>query len=769
MAEYRTREQVEAYLARILNPDRSFHLYEMEGGWLVQADTSSMDLDASLGMTSLVVDADTGVVFEYPSWSSHMIADDFGEAKRNRRRPAMRQVYPPVSIEDAPPAYEPVVFEPPSDAFCSELGFDALYGIPTWEERVELGPPWQAGRRLCIPVGFTEGRSTVELDVNSGVEGGMGHGLVAGRDKSGLLESIVLGLAITHSPRELNLVLVDIGCSGVFHAVSTLPHVVGVASGVIRDRSRIVSIGEILAEEAERRSDRIQNSSGFTSLGEYEAARAAGADLDPIPELIVVVDNLHEMPEGRNQLVDALLLLARVGRSLGIHLLFGTNRFGTRPEWIDSHASWRIASKVSSESESNALVGTAAAAHLPDEPGHAYLTAPGVEPIRFRAALASPSMPDGWPDQCAMWLTVAARAQLLPAGEILMPSMEWRVRDDGPRQREDGGPVDFDSLYDTDMGLYDLAHRWSPRGSDTLRRIPIGLGESGQPVGLDVNAVHGAAGACGYLLCADAAVRTAQMETILLGLAISHSPEILNFVFLDRGLVGTFDRLVGLPHVSAVVACVNENSLYVRAVADALYLEIERRHSVLQELGFADFTQYNNARISGQELTPMPELMIVGDVSGRRFEAVDPNMQDLITVLAHRDGPAAGIHVLWVGSEFAELPPATEGFRYRLDFAPASADAALSANGETPDERTLGHLKSPVADAVRYEAPIALRPRRLHRILLDLRYLGCNSEEPWQPYAITGAPAPLPSWPGYPDALLPWEPPADTAIRPWGD
>ncbi len=97
MAEYRTREQAEQYLARIFNPDRRFHLYELDRGWLVQSILTQEEIDSGrgLGMTSLVIDADNGVVYQYPSWSTDMIADAFQEAKRAGERPKALQIYPP--------------------------------------------------------------------------------------------------------------------------------------------------------------------------------------------------------------------------------------------------------------------------------------------------------------------------------------------------------------------------------------------------------------------------------------------------------------------------------------------------------------------------------------------------------------------------------------------------------------------------------------------------------------------------------------------------
>jgi hypothetical protein len=98
MAEYRTTEQVEQYLARIFNPDRQFQLYPFEIGWLVQSVLSPEEIaaDQAVGLTNLVIDSETGVVTQYPSWSAMMIAEDFREAKQAGRAPSGRQIYPPL-------------------------------------------------------------------------------------------------------------------------------------------------------------------------------------------------------------------------------------------------------------------------------------------------------------------------------------------------------------------------------------------------------------------------------------------------------------------------------------------------------------------------------------------------------------------------------------------------------------------------------------------------------------------------------------------------
>ncbi|WP_084499205.1 hypothetical protein [Nocardia gamkensis] len=95
--QYRTRGQVEQYLARIFNPDREYQLYQFENGWVCHSILTPEEIAAGLGLgaTKLVIDSETGVVIEYPSWSTRMVMDDYAEAKRTGRPPMGGQVYPP--------------------------------------------------------------------------------------------------------------------------------------------------------------------------------------------------------------------------------------------------------------------------------------------------------------------------------------------------------------------------------------------------------------------------------------------------------------------------------------------------------------------------------------------------------------------------------------------------------------------------------------------------------------------------------------------------
>ena len=78
--------------------------------------------------------------------------------------------------------------------------------------------------RLRVPIGLGDGGGMVHLDIKESAQQGMGpHGLVIGATGSGkseFLRTLVLGLAMTHSPEQLNMVLVDFKGGATFAGMS---------------------------------------------------------------------------------------------------------------------------------------------------------------------------------------------------------------------------------------------------------------------------------------------------------------------------------------------------------------------------------------------------------------------------------------------------------------------------------------------------------------------------------------------------------------------
>jgi hypothetical protein len=63
---------------------------------LLQPETTEEDwaTGRTVGMSCLVVNAETGVILQYPRWSGSTVLDDYTEAAATGREPAARQIYP---------------------------------------------------------------------------------------------------------------------------------------------------------------------------------------------------------------------------------------------------------------------------------------------------------------------------------------------------------------------------------------------------------------------------------------------------------------------------------------------------------------------------------------------------------------------------------------------------------------------------------------------------------------------------------------------------
>lgn len=95
MAELDTREQALAYLAE-MSPAEAFTVNRFPHGWVCTPVLSPEQIarDQGLGMAKLVIDSETGVVYQFPSWSTPMVAEAFTEFKQTGTRRAGRQIYP---------------------------------------------------------------------------------------------------------------------------------------------------------------------------------------------------------------------------------------------------------------------------------------------------------------------------------------------------------------------------------------------------------------------------------------------------------------------------------------------------------------------------------------------------------------------------------------------------------------------------------------------------------------------------------------------------
>src|SRR5882757_3682775 len=95
MAELETTEQALAYLAE-MSPTETFHVQPFQSGWVATKvlTPEQMTSGEAVGLAHLVIDSETGIVYQYPSWSEMMVADAHTAFKLTGINRAGRQIYP---------------------------------------------------------------------------------------------------------------------------------------------------------------------------------------------------------------------------------------------------------------------------------------------------------------------------------------------------------------------------------------------------------------------------------------------------------------------------------------------------------------------------------------------------------------------------------------------------------------------------------------------------------------------------------------------------
>lgn len=225
-------------------------------------------------------------------------------------------------------------------------------------------------RSLAAPLGVTAAGKVFSLDIHSDADGA--HGLIAGTTGSGkseLIQSLILSMAVNYHPHEVNFVIIDYKGGSMANLLEGLPHVVGKMTNIDTNIQRILVSIEA---EIQRREMQFKDS-GVSSIGQYQRMYKRGQVSKPMPHLVLISDEFAELKREEPEFMSALTSFARVGRSLGIHVLLATQKpAGVVNDQIDANSRFRICMKVNDVSDSRELLKHPDAATI-TQAGRAYV------------------------------------------------------------------------------------------------------------------------------------------------------------------------------------------------------------------------------------------------------------------------------------------------------------------------------------------------------------------------------------------------------------
>jgi S-DNA-T family DNA segregation ATPase FtsK/SpoIIIE len=528
--------------------------------------------------------------------------------------------------------------------------------------------------RLRVPLGLDEHGGPVALDLKESALGGSGpHGLcigATGSGKSELLRTLVLGLVATHPPTELNLVLVDFKGGATFLGMSGLPHTAAVITNLADELTLVDRMADALAGEITRRQELLRAAGNLASVTDYAAARRSGAELPPLPALFVVVDEFSELLSQRPELIDLMVMIGRLGRSLGLHLLLASQRLDEgRLRGLESHLSYRIALRTFSASESRAVLGVPDAHQLPSAPGSAFLSTGTDELIRFRSAYVSgPStapgpVPAGAPPR-------APRAYPFGIAPVPLPPDDPTPGSPEPDTDDAAAPTVFDTVVAALAGDGPPAHRvWLPPLDE-----PPPLDELGAPAPVSLRAAIGLidrpyqqrrdpllvdlAGAAGHLAVVGGprAGKSSAVATLLLALAATHRPEQLGAHVINFG-GAALTAIAGLPHVGTIAG--RQDADLVRRIVAEVSATVVRRERLFRDAAITSVEEFRARRAAGAfPDEPATDLLLVIDgyqTMRTDFEDVEARVLPLVT-----QGLSYGVHVVLTANRWTELRPAVK-------------------------------------------------------------------------------------------------------------
>ena len=595
--------------------------------------------------------------------------------------------------------------------------------------------------RLSVPFAVTPEGEPVVLDIKESAENGMGpHGLLVGATGSGkseVLRTLVLALALTHGPDQLNFVLVDFKGGATFAGMSDLPHVSAMISNLESELGLVDRMAEALRGEMNRRQQMLHDAGNYANVMDYEQDRVKGKhNGDPLPALFIILDEFSELLSAKPDFIDTFVAIGRLGRSLQMHLLLSSQRLEEgRLRGLDSHLSYRIGLRTFSASESRTVLGSPDAYHLPPLPGSGYLKSDTETMTRFRASYVAGKPPARRASR-ALQLPGAAKAAGVARGavevlpftaqdvEVEIAPEEMVIEAEEPAAPEpeafpqdaaysDSTTMDiavdrmtghgvpahqiwlppleisetFDSLVpdlvvDRNLGL--TSPSWRARG-DLV--VPLGvtdvpLEQRRETLTVDLSGAGGHVAVVGGPLSG----KSTALRSLVMALALTRTPAEVQFYVIDLG-GGTFSTMLDLPHLSGM-ATRDEPDIVARTMAEIASL-LDDRERYFRANRIDSIQTYRRERAAGRVDDGYGDVFLIIDgwaTLKTDFEDISMEVQNLAPRAL-----ALGVHFVLSTNRWMDLRAAIRdaiGTRIELRLGdPADSEINRKIARQVPEGR----------------------------------------------------------------------------------
>ena len=539
-----------------------------------------------------------------------------------------------------------------------------LLGVQTVEE-LNASDRWQNSesvqRSLAAPIGIRIGGDPLTIDLHERAHGP--NGLVAGMvgaGKSEMLQTLIACLATQFHPHKVAFVLVDYKGGGTADPFAKLPHTLGIITNLEKGNLAIRALTSFNVE-AERRQ-RLFAAAGVNHIDDYQRLYYRGQVKEPLPYLVIIVDEFAEMKTEQPDVATEFVRIARVGRAGGFRLILAMQKpAGIVDGQIEANTRFRLCLRVAQTEDSQAMLKRPEAAYLAGV-GRAYFQIGANEMFEeFQVAWSgAPYDPAG----IGVDAREIAEIALNGAKKILYYPPRPRIQEETTQLK---AVVNYLADVAERAGIEGLPGLWLPPlpeqiALDQLRSdegwdgqhwkkpdlwmMPV-VGLADEPKIPDQRSLRLDFGKQGHLAVygAPGYGKTTFLQTLVASLALSYSPADVHIYLLDFG-GRLLKQLEPLPHVGGVVLADEPERL--SRLWRYLLREMDKRRELLGHAGVATLGAYRDS--TGERL---PAIVVMID-SFASFRNAYEDDEEIVAQIS-REGGGLGIHLVLTANDSATI------------------------------------------------------------------------------------------------------------------
>ena len=642
--------------------------------------------------------------------------------------------------------------------------FMEMYGAETFED-LQVSSRWEKNapyKSLAVPIGLRGQGDLVQLNLHEKAHGP--HGLIAGTTGSGKSETIqsyILSLAVNFHPHDVAFLLIDYKGGGMANLFKNLPHLLGTITNLDGAQS-MRALASINAEI--HRRERLFREFEVNHINQYQKKFKNGEAKEPLPHLFLISDEFAELKANQPDFIKELVSIARVGRSLGVHLILATQKpSGVVDDQIWSNSRFKIALKVADRSDSNEMLHTPDAAEI-TQTGRAYLQVGNNEVYElFQSAWSGA---DYQPEKDDMGIEDHTIYLINELGQYEILNEDLSGLEDADEIKE--VPTELDAIVHNihllceEQEIPPVPQPWLPPLKERIaleeleevqpaiawaqeKSLSILLGMADIPQAQKQEAVSINLAKDGHVLLygSPGTGKTTFLQSAGMDLARKFSPKDLTIYLMDFGTNG-LAPLSKLPQVADTMLLdqTEKISKFVRIMEK----ELNRRKKLLSDYGVGTLELYRQA--SGQK---EPAIVILLDsYEAIKEEAYEAELFKLLVRIS-REGLSIGVHLLMTAGRQTNLRAQLySNFKHQLSLPQNEASEVRVIVGATPLAMTMEDIKGRAlikreeVDVIQLALPVS--GANDTQVLNNLRQVVASLQEAWtgqRPSAIPMVPEEL--------------------------